>query len=205
MTWAGIIGPVAFTAAWLVGTIRQPGYSASHEHISGLAAPDAASPLMMRAGFMTLGASTVMFAVVLDRRLAGIHDDAGWGPALLAASGLAIGTAGVLQRDRMSNLPAAGEPVTRQSWANDGHDLASIVAQVMAAAGLLLLSRRLAREPHLCDLAAPGTRAALGSSGIMAFFARNVTRPGNGIVQRIGISVPLWFMARLAARLLREP
>jgi hypothetical protein len=32
-----------------------------------------------------------------------------------------------------------------------------------------------------------------------------VVRPGNGIVQRIGISIPLAFTALLAWRLLREP
>ena len=35
----------AFTAAWVIGTRRQPGYAAAHEHISGLAAPDAEAPL----------------------------------------------------------------------------------------------------------------------------------------------------------------
>src|SRR4029453_18462037 len=121
MRWAGIVGPVAFTAAWVVGTIRQPDYSVSHEHISGLAALDAASPRVMRAGFMTLGVSTSVFAAALDRRLRLVPGGPGWGPALLAASGLAIGAAGVLQRDRMSNLPAGGGSVTRQSWVNDGH------------------------------------------------------------------------------------
>lgn len=102
-----MIGPAAFTAAWLVGTVRQPGYSVSDEHISGLAAPDARSPKMMRAGFMTLGTCSIGFAVSLDRRLREEADGrgSGWGPALLAASGLAIGIAGV--------LPAIACPTSR--------------------------------------------------------------------------------------------
>ena len=201
----GVVGPAVFTASWLVGTIRQPGYSISHEHISGLAAPDARTPNVMRVGFMTLGTCSVGFAIALDRRLGEGAEGSGIGPPLLAASGLAIGVAGVLRRDRMSNFAPPGAPKTRQSWANDGHDLASVAAQVTGTAGLIALSRRFARDPVLHDLAAPAVRAALASSGAMTWFARAVTRPGNGIVQRVGVSIPLAFMARAAMRLLREP
>ena len=38
----------------------------------------------------------------------------------------------------------------------------------------------------------------------MSYFARDVVRPGNGIVQRVGITIPLAYMMRLAWRLLRE-
>jgi hypothetical membrane protein len=201
-----VIGPAAFTAAWLVGTVREPGYSVSDEHISGLAAPDARSPNAMRAGFMTLGVCSIAFASAVDRRL---REDAagrgsGWGPALLAASGLAIGIAGVLPRDRMSNFVPQGERVAPQSWVNEGHDLASVAAQVTGSAGLIALSRRLARDPALDDLSGAAARAALTSSGAMAWFARAVTRPGNGVVQRVGVSIPLLFMARMGVRLLRE-
>lgn len=200
----GVVGPAVFTTAWLVGTVRQPGYSVSNEHISGLAAPDAQTPNVMRVGFLTLGVCSVGFAVALDRRLGEGAEGSGIGPAFLAASGLAIGVAGLLRRDRMSNFASPGAVPTRQSWVNDGHDLASVAAQVTGTAGLLALSRRLAREPALRDLAAPAARAALTSSGAMTWFARAVTRPGNGIVQRVGVSIPLAFMARTAVRLLRE-
>ncbi|HEY6566084.1 MAG TPA: DUF998 domain-containing protein [Actinomycetota bacterium] len=201
----GVVGPAVFTTAWVVGTVRQPGYSISDEHISGLAAPDAQAPNVMRTGFMTLGACSVGFAVALDRRLGNGAGGSGVGPAFLAASGLAIGLAGMLRRDRLSNFAPPGTPQTPQSWVNDGHDLASVTAQVTGTVGLLALSRRLAQDPVLHDLSAPALRAALTSSGAMTWFARAVTRPGNGIVQRVGVSIPLAFMARTAVRLLREP
>lgn len=87
---------------------------------------------------------------------------------------------------------------------NDGHDLASVAAQVTGSAGLVALSHRLARDPALHDLSGAAARAAVTSSGAMAWFARAVTRPGNGIVQRVGVSIPLVFMARMGLRLLRE-
>lgn len=196
----GLVAPVAFTAAWVAASARQPGYSIVNEHISGLAAPDARAPAVMTAGFWALGLGTVAFAAALDRRTEGDSI----GPALLGASGIAICAAGMLRRDRMSNWPMPDESLGRQTWVNDAHDLASVLGHVTATAGLLALARRLRRDPGLHDLAGPAAGAAIASSGVMSYFARDVVRPGNGIVQRAGISIPLGFTARLAWRLLRE-
>ena len=196
----GLLGPAAFTAAWIAASARQPGYSPVNEHISGLAAPDAHAPAVMTAGFWALGLGTVAFAAALDRRTSGDSI----APGLLGASGLAICAAGVLRRDRMSNWPMPGEPVGRQSWVNDAHDLASVVGHLTATTGLLALAWRLRREPTLRDLSVPAALAAVASSGMMTYFARDVVRPGNGIVQRAGVSIPLAFTARLAWRLLRQ-
>src|SRR6266487_6013212 len=62
----GVIGPAAFTAAWVTSTVRQTGYSIAEEHLSGLAAPDARDPGIMIAGFVTLGACTTAFASALE-------------------------------------------------------------------------------------------------------------------------------------------
>ncbi|MGZ8598309.1 MAG: DUF998 domain-containing protein [Actinomycetota bacterium] len=196
----GLIGPAAFTTAWIGASRRQPGYSFANEHISGLAAPDARTPVVMTTGFWALGLGTVGFAASLERRLG----DGGPGPPLLGASGLAICAAGALRRDRMSNWPMPGDPIGRQSWVNDAHDLASVLGHICATAGLLSLAARLRREPGLRDLAVPAAGAAIASSGVMSYFARDVVRPGNGIVQRVGITIPLAFTMRLAWRLLRE-
>src|SRR6185503_4029390 len=45
--WCGLLGPAAFTVAWLVAQRRQDEYEVRHEHISGLAAKDANDPLVM--------------------------------------------------------------------------------------------------------------------------------------------------------------
>lgn len=198
----GVLGPAAFTAAWVAGGSRQSGYSVANDHISGLAAHDARTPNLMTAGFMALGLSTLGFAAALDRRFGTMAG----APQLLGASGLAICAAGILRRDRMSNVPLLGDdPFERQSWINDAHDIASVVGHVCATSGLLSLAARLRREPGLRDLALPAAGTALASSGLMSYFARDVVRPGNGVVQRIGISFPLAFTALLAGRLLREP
>jgi Protein of unknown function (DUF998) len=67
----GIVGPVAFTGAWLVASLRQTGHSAVAVQLSGLAAPDARDPGIMIAGFVALGACSVAFGGSLHRALGG--------------------------------------------------------------------------------------------------------------------------------------
>ncbi len=205
----GLIGPAAFTAAWALGTVRQPGYSVAHEHISGLAAPDADNPAVMTVGFLALGTATVGFAAALEERLGGkgsakgpVKASAGLGPALIGASGVAMVVAGLFRRDRMSNHPEPGQ-APGQSGIYDVHDAASVVGALTSSVGLFSLAARLRREPGLEDLARPTMVAAAAGSGLLAWFARGVTRPGNGLVQRAGVTIPLLLMARLAIRLLR--
>jgi hypothetical protein len=202
-TACGVVGPAAFTAAWAVATLRQPGYSIAHEHISGLAAPDAEQPHLMRAGFLGLGASSILFADELHRRLDARGRPAGWGPPLMAASGVAIVVAGLATRDRMSNTPPPDAP-HGQSPVNDLHDVASVLAGITSGAALLALARRFHRDPAWHDLSHRTVRTAIVGAGLTAWFLSDVTRPGNGLVQRAGVSVPLTFMARTAFRMLRR-
>jgi hypothetical protein len=197
----GLLGPAAFTAAWLVAQRRQDEYEVRHEHISGLAAKDATDPFVMTAGFMALGGCTVAFASALERRLG---PRAGVGPALIGAAGLATIVAGAFRRDRRSNLPLPGEEHLSQSLENDLHDTAAVAVAVMGTGGLFALAPRLARDPELRDLAVPALGAAGASAGLSAWFLRDVVRPGNGLVQRVNTSIPLAFMARLGLRLFKE-
>ena len=196
----GVLGPIAFTAAWLVAQRRQDEYEVSHEHISGLAAKDANDPLVMTAGFVALGGCTMAFASALERRLG---PRAGSGPTLIGVAGLATIVAGLFRRDRRSNFPRPGE-LEGQSWENDVHDSAAAVGGVAGTLGLVALAPRLARDPVFRDLARPALGAAGASAGISAWFLRDVVRPGNGLLQRANVTIPLAFMARLALRMLKE-
>ena len=200
--WCGVVGPVAFTAAWLLAARRQDGYEVRHEHISGLAAKDAVDAGIMTGGFAALGACTIAFAWALERRLA---PRPGAGPALLGVAGVATLAAGVFRRDRRSNLPLPGEDAAIQSLENDLHDVAATAIAVSGATALVSLARRLAADPSLADLARPAAMAALTGSGLSAWFLRDVVRPWNGIVQRASVTIPLAFIARLALRIATEP
>jgi hypothetical protein len=201
-TACGVVGPAVFTAAWAIATHRQPGYSVAHEHISGLAAPDAERPHLMRAGFLVLGASSILFGNELHRRLDASDRPAGWGPSLMAASGVSILVAGLATRDRMSNAPLPDAPPGRSPM-NDLHDAASVLAGVASGASLVALARRFHRDPDWHDLSRRTFGTAIAGAALTAWFLTDVTRPGNGLVQRIAVSVPLSFMARTALRMLR--
>jgi hypothetical protein len=200
--WCGVLGPVAFTAAWVVAARRQDAYEVRHEHISGLAAKDAMDPIVMTGGFLALGACTIAFARTLERRLG---PSPGLGPALIGTAGLWTLAAGAFRRDRRTNLPLPGEDPWVQSLENDLHDAASIGIAAAGTAGLLALAPRLAADPSLQGLARPAVAAAATSLGLSAWFLRDVIRPWNGLVQRVSATVPLAFMVRLAMRLLSEP
>src|SRR5215472_18966967 len=93
----GIAGPLLFTAAWVVSSLRQAGHPAAEVQLSGLAAQDARDPQIMIAGFLVLGACSAGFGAALrtvaTRRAAG--------PWLVVAGGVAAVAAGVFRRDHM--------------------------------------------------------------------------------------------------------
>ena len=63
----GVAGPVLFTLAWVARSLRQAGRSAAELQLSGLAAEDARDPQIMIAGFVLLGAGTMVFGAGLGR------------------------------------------------------------------------------------------------------------------------------------------
>src|SRR5690606_6948714 len=159
---AGIIGPAAFTLSWVAATVRQHGHGEYHvarEHISGLAAPDARHPRLMTAAFLILGAATNVFGAALREQLGGARS-AGPGPVLIQVAGLAAFAAGLLRRDRM--LLGLPEGVARQSWRNDGHDIASGVVYGSLIAAPVALAYRFRRDAEHQQLVTP----ALGTAGL---------------------------------------
>lgn len=87
----GVAGPVLFTVAWAVGSLRQAGHSAAEVQLSGLAAEDARDPQIMMAGFVLLGAGTVVLGAGLGRLTA----PRSAGPWLVLVAGAASVAAGL--------------------------------------------------------------------------------------------------------------
>jgi hypothetical protein len=198
----GLIGPAAFTAAWVTSTLRQQGYSIAEEHLSGLAAPDARDPAIMIGGFVALGACTTAFGSALEVALGG-RRRAGVGPALVRGAGVATIAAGLLRRDRMLLHPAdalgGGE-----SWHNHGHDLASLAIYMALIAAPPLLARRLRDDPRWAGLAPAALATSAASTALLLLFWSRAVEPWNGIVQRAAVTVPLAAMAAFATELLRQ-
>jgi hypothetical membrane protein len=191
---AGVAGPVAFTVAWVAGSLRQPGLPFAAAQISGLAAENATDPWLMISGFVALGGCAVGFGAALAAGLGG-YRAAGPGPALLQAAGvLAIG-AGLLRRDHV--LLTTGP----ESWHNHAHDVVSAASYVLLVAGPLLLAWRLRRDSRWRPLAAPLAGAAVAAAGLLVAFYAAPHDSWDGTLQRIAVSVPLAAVATVAVRL----
>jgi hypothetical membrane protein len=202
---AGLAGPVAFTAAWAVSSLLQTGHGATEVQLSGLAAPDARDPWIMITGFLVLGCCSVVFGDALHRELGGPGRDgrAGGGPRLIQAAGLLTVAAGLLRRDRMLLTAPAHE-----SWHNHAHDVVSALIYVSLIAAPLLLARRFRGDPCWGPLRWPLAGASLATAAVLAVFVTGAFPSWAGLLQRIGVSVPLAAVCAVAARLLaarREP
>ena len=206
---AGIAGPVVFTGAWIVSSLRQTGYPAAEIQLSGLAAPDARDPWIMVAGFVVLGGCTVAFGAALHDALGRSSSvgqgrwrgGAGAAPRLIQGAGLLTIAAGLLRRDRMLLTPGS------VSWHNHAHDVISLVIYADLVAAQVLLAERFAREAGGLDPDWRSWRPWLLASGLatgaaLAAFAAQTSAAGAGVLQRIAVTIPLAAVAAVEVRLL---
>ncbi len=191
-TVAGVAGPLAFTAAWTIASLRQVGYPVTKVQISGLEAPGARDPWIMMAGFGVLGGSLIAFGWTLGRELGGTRQ-AGPGPWLMQVAGVLTIAAALLRRDHMLLTSGPG------SWHNRAHNAVSAVLYILLVVVPLILAWRLRAQRRWRGL--PGTlvAAALAAALILAIFVSGAARSWDGTLQRIGISIPLAGLATVAA------
>lgn len=192
---AGLVGPAAFTLAWIVASLRQPGLSFTIVQISGLAALDARDPWIMIAGFLLLGTSAIPFGAALRQALGG-RGGSGPAPALIQAAGLLTIAAGLLRRDHVLLTTGA------QSWHNRAHDVVSAVIYVLLIAAPLLLARRFRGDRQWRGIAVPLVAAAVASAALLIAFYSAPHQSVDGLLQRIAVTLPLAALALTAARLL---
>jgi hypothetical membrane protein len=155
LAWAGIVGPVLFTATFMAQeAFRTDEYSPIAEPVSALEAGP--NGWVQQVNFVVFGLLTIAFAVGLHRGLrrtrAGVL-----GPALLFVSGIGLLLAAIfpLRED------AAGV-----TYDPGGHIVAGLTFFLSSAVGLIVVSRRLARDPKWRNIAtytlAAGTLALAG-------------------------------------------
>jgi hypothetical protein len=194
----GVAGPVLFTVAWLVSSLRQAGHSVAAVQLSGLAAGDARDPQIMVAGFVVLGVCSIVFGAALAR-LTAPRSAGGW---LVVVAGAATVVAGLFRRDHML---LAGPGFAGESWHNQVHDVASGVAYGVMIAAPLVLGRRFRDDPDWGVLSRPVQVLALVSAVALAVFAARVVEPWDGVVQRAAVTLALSAEIVVAARMLTLP
>lgn len=177
----GVVGPVAFTAAWAVLGTRRAGYSPTSDAISRLAATDASTRTGMTVGLALLGAGLPMYAVALRSRVPG--------PAWAAAAASGISSLAVAALP----LPPSGD--------RPAHTLAAAVGYASLAAVPLLAATPLARRMG-AGWAAPSRLAGLVCGTCLAATAFG---PASGLLQRVGLAVGHGWIAASGLALLRRP
>jgi len=195
-TAAGIAGPVAFTAAWIAGSLRQTGHPAAEVQLSGLAAPDARDPWIMLTGFLVLGGCTVAFGGALHDALGG-RGHAGLAPRLIQGAGALTVAAGLLRRDHMLLTPGS------VSWHNHAHDVVSAIIYADLVVAQVLLAARFGRDPGWKPWRPWLLASAAATAAVLIAFADDTSAPPAGILQRVAVTIPLAAITAVAARLLR--
>ncbi len=197
--WAGIVGPVLFTAVFLgLEVVLGDRYDRVSEVVSALEA----GPYgwVQQVNFAVFGLLTMAFAFGLHRAIGGSRAGIA-GPALMFVSGIALLLAGAFP----FREDPAGEVVE-----SAGHTVAGVMFFSTSALALVLLSRRMARDPGWRALSTYALIAgAIAVAGFVAFGRLVIPDDAPwhayaGLAQR-GLILLVLFPCRtiLAVRLLR--
>ena len=169
----GVVGPVAFVGAWLVGSTSTTGYSMVDDAISRLAASGASTRPLMTAGFVAFGLGVPAFGVALRTVLDG--------PAWIAAIVSGVATLGV-----------AALPLDVSHSMDLAHGVAATLGYVSITAAPLLAARPLSKLGHRRARTCSWTAGAISA----ACLAATVAGPAHGLFQRMGLTVgDAWLIA----------
>lgn len=197
--WAGIIGPVLFTAIFLAQERFRVGeYNPIAEQVSALEAGP--NGWIQQVNFVVFGLLTIAFAVGLHRGLRPTRVGVA-GPALITISGIGLLLAAALP---------LREDAAGVTYGQGGHMIAGIMFIMTSAVGLIVLSRRIASDARWSGLATytlvAGITALAGfvAAGVLVMPDDAPLHDWAGLVQRALILLVL-FPCRvvLSLRLLR--
>jgi hypothetical membrane protein len=197
LAWAGIIGPILFTVAFVVQALFRPGYSHVAEPVSALAAGP--NGWIQNANFLVFGPLMIAFAIGLHIAMRPTRRGVA-GPALLALSGVGLMLAGLFPWA----LDANGDYIVPPA-----HIAGAYTAFLAAGSGLMVLSRRMARDPSWRSLAPYSLGSGIAvtvlflATGPLAVPDEAPLHDWAGLMQRATVAV--WFACTilLALRLLR--
>ncbi len=169
----GVIGPVSFIGAWVVGALTTSvDYSMIDDAISRLAAVGADSRALMTTGFVTFGVALPVFGSAMRRHVAG----SGW---------IAAVTTGI------ATLAVAATPLDRSSTVDTLHGVFATVGYISLIAVPLLSFGPLRTDGH-DRLALAGALAATVSTASLVLSSTGLP---TGFFQRLGLTATdLWII-----------
>ncbi|TAL20966.1 MAG: DUF998 domain-containing protein [Frankiales bacterium] len=183
----GIVAPLAFVGAWLVGGLVTDGYDPLADAISRLAREGAPTRALMTTGFVVFGLLLPMWAVRLGREL---------GSSAVRNAAVVAG---------LATLGVALLPLTREGGQPQdvGHAVAAGIGYAAMALTPLLAVGPLRRIGQ--DRAA-GTSLVVGALSALALVGTVLVVDRGGGLQRLGLTVvDLWHVAAATWVLRRRP
>ena len=194
---AGVIGPILFTVTFLAQGLFRPEYSHVAEPVSALAAGP--NGWIQNANFLVFGPLMIAFAIGLHLGIRPTRQGV-VGPGLMALSGLGLILAGVFPWA----LDARGDYNVPP-----GHIAGAYMAFLFAGLGLIVLSRRMVRDPSWRSLASYSLGSGIAvavlflATGPLAVPDDAPLHEWAGLLQRATVAV--WFACTiiLGLRLLR--
>ena len=182
--WAGalggVIGPIAFVAAWSILGARTEGYSAADDAISRLAATGASTQAAMTAGLVAFGAGLPLFGSALRHTMTG--------PAWALATATGVAALGV------AATPLGSPAGDRVHGAFAALGYATLAGLPLAAARPLAVQRR---DGWVRWSVVAGTTSAV--SLLATAFG-----PRHGLFQRVGLTIGDAWVVTAAVDLLRR-
>lgn len=195
-----VAGQLAFVAAWVVAGRLEPGYSATDQTVSELAAGGAANPWIVGLGLLALSLSDGSMALLLRQRL-GLDGRLPATMFALAAAGVLVILA--LPLDCMSGgdaACAARVDAGDVSWQHGGHNVAAVTTQLILVATPFAVAWGLRGRPLARVAFAAGVVGVVGVATVLAVALSGPGEPGYGIYQRVTFGfVHLWVIALAVA------
>jgi hypothetical membrane protein len=161
----GVAGPAAFILTWTLASAIQPGYSASNDAISELAAVGADTRAFMTVGFVVFALCVFPYAMALRSALGG--------GAWITATGTGVAT-----------LVVAAIPLGQSARTDHWHGIVAVLGYTSLAITPLLAVRPLLERGRRGAASLSVAMAAV--SGIALLLSD--TTPLTGLFQRIGLT-----------------
>jgi Protein of unknown function (DUF998) len=208
LLYAGIFGPLVFTAVFLIQGFAQPGYSQWRHFVSSLAIGPGG--WIQGVNFIVMGISMVVAAVGFRAALRRSRGGIG-APILFGVLGVSNVVAGIFTSDPGLGYPPGAPDV--QTSHGEAHDLAALAAFTSLAAGAFVMAWHFAAEP--------GSRrwtvySVSAGALVLAFLVASITASNmdesgtwpnspTGFFQRVSIITGLTWIAMVALHLVRTP
>lgn len=165
MGLGGVVGPVVFASAWMIGGAMKEGYSPVHDAISRLAAIGSNTRPLMTTGFVAFGVAVPAAAAAFRRAIDG--------PAWISVAVTGIAT-----------LAVAAAPLEHSTSVDALHAVFAGIGYLSLAAAPLLAARPLARDGHPVL-----ARLGVGVGSVAAVsLALTTTGLPTGLFQRLGLT-----------------